>query len=77
MIQKIIKANLLILLLATTSWGEIVTDIQVDGNKRISKETLIIFSEVSKGSDYSQEELNNALKKIYATDFFKTVNLRI
>ena len=77
MIQKIIKANLLILLLATTSWGEIVTDIQVDGNKRISKETLIIFSEVSKGSDYSQEELNNALKKIYATDFFKTVNLTI
>jgi len=77
MIQKIIKVNFFILFLATISWGEIVTDIIVDGNKRISKETLIIFSELSNGSDYSQEELSEALKKIYATNFFKTVNLSI
>jgi len=77
MIQKIIKVNFFILFLTTISWGEIVTDIIVDGNKRISKETLIIFSELSNGSDYSQEELSEALKKIYATNFFKTVDLSI
>ena len=77
MIQKIIKVNFLILFLATFSWGEIVTDIQVDGNKRISKETLILFSEVAKGSDYTQEDLNEALKKIYNSNFFKTVNLTL
>ena len=77
MIQKIIKVNFLILFLATFSWGEIVTDIQVDGNKRISKDTLILFSEVAKVSDYTQEDLNEALKKIYNSNFFKTVNLTL
>ena len=77
MIKKIIITNFIIFFITTFSLAEIITDITVSGNKRISKETLIIFSEVSIGSDYDQEKLNTALKKIYTTNFFKTVNLNI
>ena len=75
--MKLIKIIILILLLPTISWAEIITDIKVTGNKRISKSTLIIFSEVSKGSDYSEEDLNQSLKKIYDTNFFKKVSLSV
>ena len=59
------------------SWEEIITDVAVDGNKRISKETLIIFGGISKGTDYTDEDLNEVLKKIYSTKFFKNINLKI
>ena len=38
---------------------------------------MIVFGEISKGSDYSQDDLNTILKKIYATNFFKNINLNI
>ena len=75
--MKLIKINILFFLLATISWAEVIIDIKVTGNKRISEPTVIIFSEVLKGSDYSDDALNLALKKIYATNFFKKVSLSI
>ena len=75
--MKLIKIIILILLLPAISWAEIITDIKVTGNKRISKSTLIIFSEVLKGSDYSEDDLNQTLKKIYDTNFFKKVSLSV
>ena len=77
MLKKIIKINFVIFFLTAISFAEIVTDINVEGNKRISKETLIVFGDISKGSDYSQDDLNSILKKIYATNFFKNINLSI
>ena len=77
MLKKIFKINFLIFFLTAISYAEVITDINVAGNKRISKETLIVFGEISKGSDYSQDDLNTILKKIYATNFFKNININI
>ena len=77
MLKKIFKINFLIFFLTAISYAEVITDINVAGNKRISKETLIVFGEISKGSDYSQDDLNTILKKIYATNFFKNINISI
>ena len=77
MLKKIIKLNFIVFFLTTLSFAEVITDIKVDGNKRISKESLIVFGEISKGSDYDQDGLNTILKKIYATNFFKDINLNI
>ena len=77
MFKKIIKINFILFFISVISFAEIVTDISVEGNKRISKETLIVFGEISLGSDYSQDDLNNILKKIYETNFFKNINLNI
>jgi len=77
MLKKIIKLNFIIFFLTTISFAEVILDVTVNGNKRISKETLIVFGEITKGSDYSPDDLNKALKKIYSTNFFKNVNLII
>ena len=77
MLKNIFKINFVIFFLTAISYAEVITDINVAGNKRISKETLIVFGEISKGSDYSQDDLNIILKKIYATNFFKNINISI
>ena len=77
MFKKIILANFIIFFLSTISWSEIITDVKIEGNKRISKESLMVFGEISKGSDYNQDELNEILKKIYLTNFFKNISLNI
>ena len=77
MFKKIILANFIIFFLSTISWSEIITDVKIEGNKRISKESLMVFGEISKGSNYNQDELNEILKKIYLTNFFKNISLNI
>ena len=77
MFKKIIITKFIIFFLATISMAEMVTDIKVSGNKRISKETLIVFGNISKNSNYNQDDLNEILKKIYETNFFKDVNLQV
>jgi outer membrane protein insertion porin family len=49
--------------------------INVEGNQRISKEAIIIFSEVKPGMEYSDDFANKSLKKIYETNFFENVEL--
>ena len=77
MFKKIIIINFLLFFFSSISSAEIITNITVDGNKRISKETLIIFSGISEGSDYTDADLNDVLKKIYSTKFFKNIVLKI
>ena len=77
MFKKIIITNFIIFFLATISMAEMITEIKVSGNKRISKETIIVFGDISKNSNYNQDDLNEILKKIYETNFFKDVNLEI
>ena len=64
-----IKTNLL--------FAEIINEIQVDGNERVSKETIINFSDLKKGKDVTPADLNNSLKNLYNTNFFENVKVEI
>jgi len=77
MYNKILKINLFIILFASIAFAEIITGVKIEGNKRISKESIMVFGKVNIGEDYSQEDLNDILKKIYDTKFFKKINLNI
>ena len=76
MFIKIIKLNIFLLLIFKLSFAEIISDIKVEGNKRISVKTIKIFSEVTVGKNYNDNELNTILKKLYETNFFDLVELR-
>ena len=67
MLKKIIITKLIIFFLMTISWAEIVNDVKIEGNKRISKESLMVFGEITPGSNYTQNDLNEILKRIYET----------
>ena len=55
----------------------LVSSIIVDGNKRISSDTIISLSNVQIGSSYSPSQLNSALQSIKKTLFFKTVDITL
>ena len=57
--------------------AEIVQKIEIEGNERISLETIKMFSEVSINDDLSQSDLNEILKKLYNTNFFDLVSVKI
>ena len=54
--------------------SEVIKEIKVSGNQRVSSETVKVFSGIKKNSDLSEFELNDILKKLYATSYFKNVS---
>ena len=59
------------------SFAQIVENIEVKGNDRISKETILIFSSVSEGEDVSMDKINNILINLYETNYFENVEVSI
>ena len=62
-----------------SSWvrAEIIDKIDIEGNVRISNETIKMFADVSIGDDLSKDDLNQLLKKLYNTNFFETVSVKL
>tara|TARA_B100001057_G_scaffold273069_1_gene273392 strand:+ start:1865 stop:4114 length:2250 start_codon:yes stop_codon:yes gene_type:complete len=58
----------------SASYAEKIKLIEVNGNNRISKETILIFSEVKMGQEVDNIVLNNLLKNLYETNYFKNVS---
>ena len=77
MFLKIFKINFAILFFTSFVYSEVINDIQINGNKRISNESIIVFGEIDFEKNYNRDDLNDILKKIFETDFFKEVNLDI
>ena len=62
-----------------SSWlrAEIIDKINIQGNERISTETIKMFSDVSIGDELSENDLNRILKKLYNTNFFETISIKL
>jgi len=75
---KIIKYIFLFFLIINFSnkaFSEVVNKIIIEGNERISAETISIFSTVSINDDLDTKKLNDILKDIYSTGFFNDVKI--
>ena len=57
--------------------AEIVKSISVNGNERITDETVIIFTYINVGDDLKINDLNEIIEKLYETDFFKDVSVTL
>jgi len=77
MFKTILKINFILLFISSVTMAQIFSDIKVNGNKRISKESIIVFGEIDFNKSYNDDDLNSILKKIYETNFFKEINLKI
>ena len=55
----------------------LVSSINVDGNKRISTDTIISLSKIQIGSAYSPNQLNFALQSIKKSSYFKSVDIKL
>ena len=57
--------------------SEIVNEIRVEGNNRVSEKTIINFSDIKKGDDLTKKILNTSLKKLYESNFFESVEFNL
>ena len=60
---------------STIVTAEIIKNIEVEGNERISKDTIIMFSEIKIGDEINVNTTNQILNNIYKTNFFKDVKV--
>ena len=68
---------LLLISLCNISSAIIIKDIKVYGNERITLEAIKIFSPISINDDADEESLNDLLKELYKTNYFKNINAKI
>ena len=71
------KSLIILLFISIPSQSEVIKEIKVTGNKRVSTETVKIFSEVKLNSDLNRNELNNVIKNLYSTQYFKDVSVNV
>ena len=57
--------------------AESIKKITILGNDRISKDTIILFSEIALDENLNNDDLNNIVKKLYNTSFFKDVSVSL
>jgi len=75
-IKIILKSIFLILFfLSSHSYSGVLNKIEIIGNDRISDETIKLFIQVELKDEINDVKLNEILKDLYETDFFKDVSI--
>ena len=69
--------QIFLIIFFTNAFGEVIKNVDVSGNKRISKETVLVLGNISMGQNFEKKDLNNSLKKLYDSNFFKDIQLTI
>ncbi len=75
MIKIFVKIIFVSILFLTNSVAEIIKDIKITGNQRITSETIKIFTTVKINDDIDVNQVNFILKELYSTGFFKNVKV--
>ena len=59
------------------AYADVINSVDVKNNKRITKESIITFSGIKLGNDYTQDQLNKILQDLYDTNFFSDIKFNI
>jgi len=57
--------------------SEIVKKILINGNNRISEETIKVYGEIEINKNYSEIDLNTIINNLYSTEFFEDVKVKL
>ena len=76
-LQKILLIAVINLLIFNNSNADVIKKIFINGNERVSDETVIMFSKIKIGDEVSQKSLNDAVKELFSTNYFKDINFSI
>ena len=77
MFKFISQFFILFILLTGLVKAEEFNNILINGNERVSEETIIVFSDLSNKSFLDENSINDVLKKLYDSGFFKNVTIII
>ena len=78
MLKFILKILILWLLLFQPTFSENFNEVLIEGNERISDESIMVFSQLSNNDkSFDENSLNIILKNLYQTGFFKDIKIKI
>ena len=77
MFKFFIHLIILSFFLIFSSYAKNYERIIINGNERISSETILVFSEISEDQSLNENSINNILKKLYKSGYFKDVSVKI
>ena len=69
--------SLCFIFFSTAINAAIINEVLIKNNNRISKETIITYGKIQIGKNYNDQDINNILKNLYDTNFFKNISLNI
>ena len=67
----------ILLVLSVATNAEIISKVEVEGNKRITKESIIIFGDIIIGDNYESEDVSLIIKKLYSSNFFSNITVSL
>ena len=53
--------------------ADVLKKIEISGNSRISSETIKVYGDIELNKDYSNDDINIIIKKLYDTKFFSKI----
>ena len=75
--RNFIIISLFFIFTTISSYSEIVKSVKINGNKRVSAETINIYGEIKINSEYSEKDINKILNNLYSTNFFEDVKINL
>ncbi len=77
-VKKIFFAStLLFFSLCFSSTSEMVNKIVVNGNDRITTETIVIFGDIEIGENYETDDINLIIKKLFESNYFSNISAEL
>ncbi len=57
-----------------SSKADVINNVKISGNSRVSEETILDIVNIEKGKKYTNQEINNLQKKLFESNFFKSLS---
>ena len=58
-----------------SAYAKKYSEIKVTGNERLTLETIVIFSGLNLDTDINNQDLNNAIKNLFKTNYFNDIKI--
>ena len=68
---RFLSISIILLIPFSNVNGEVIKKIDINGNNRISDETIKVYGNIELNKDYKETNLNQVLKDLYETEFLK------
>ena len=65
------------LLSFTSAYTDTINNLVIEGNKRVSDETIKVYGDIEIKKDISEADLNKIINNLYSTNFFEDVSAKI
>jgi len=69
--------SLFLIIFNVNAKSEVINKVIIEGNERISLETVMIFADITIGKNYESNDITLLIKKLYETKFFSNISVEL